>query len=190
MAQQDTITSLQKMLMRSSETGMMEEGQYQEEASSRQSMDRFSPDLITPIIDGINSGGNQRQSDAETLTSMLGNQQFSKEFSFKHKDVERPHHFRVNSQSKEGVNFSMQPHQFQVTLVTNQKEHQEYLQNKSPMANPVMDIVHSRAEEEEETSTLTNHNIKHTYDNDTTEEDVFITGKSPRLIDREGYNYQ
>ena len=54
---------------------------------------------------------------------------------------------------------------------------------------PAMDIVLSRAEEEEDTSTLTNNNIRQVQDYDTNDEDNFKIGKSIKSVEDEGYNY-
>ena len=54
---------------------------------------------------------------------------------------------------------------------------------------PAMDIVLSRAEEEEDTSTLTNNNIRQVQDYDTNDEENFKIGKSIKSVEDEGYNY-
>jgi hypothetical protein len=77
-----------------------------------------------------------------------------------------------------------------MTLVTNNQTEYSYNRNQIGRSFPLMDVVHSRAEDEDDTSTLTYINKEHSLqDSLDDEEDDIRMGESPRLM-QEDINYQ
>ena len=77
-----------------------------------------------------------------------------------------------------------------MTLVTNNQT--EYSNNRNQIGRsfPLMDVVHSRAEDEDDTSTLTYINKEHSLQDSLDDEgDDIRMGESPRLM-QEDINYQ